>query len=325
MRIIVADDDVVSRLLLHSALERLGHECLLAENGDEAWRLFQEQSPEVVITDWLMPVMNGLELCRRIRRETRESYTYVIVATSLVERGNVRAGMEAGADDYLTKPLDPFDLETRLVAAKRVTSLHAELARYRTELSWLAGTDPLTQLRNRLSLSSDLTSLHGRSERFRRGYCLVMCDVDFFKAYNDANGHQAGDDVLRSVAAALRAEVRQGDSIYRYGGEELLILLPQQDIESAAVVAERVRHTVEALGIAHPGGTPAGVITLSIGVAASRPGDGRTSDDLLREADAALYEAKAQGRNRVVLARAEGPWSTELPPERALEPSSNPS
>ena len=131
--------------------------------------------------------------------------------------------------------------------------------------------------------------------------------------------------MLRSVAEAVRAEVRQGDSTYRYGGEELLLLLPQQTIESAAAVAERVRHTVEDLGISHPDGTPAGVITLSVGVVASHPGDGRTSDDLLRQADAALYGAKAAGRNRVVLTSTEGSRSAEPPPERALEPSSNPS
>ncbi len=129
MKVLIADDDLVSRLLLECALEALGYECLVAEDGEEAWRLFGSSNPDVVITDWAMPGMNGLELCRRIRGDLRASYTYVIVVTSLVDRADVRAGMEAGADDYLTKPLDPFDLETRLVAAKRVTSLHAELAR----------------------------------------------------------------------------------------------------------------------------------------------------------------------------------------------------
>jgi diguanylate cyclase (GGDEF)-like protein len=253
----------------------------------------------VVITDWVMPGTDGLQLCRLIRGQHAEAYTYVILATSLGERNHVLEAMEAGADDYLTKPLDPYDLEARLVAAKRVTSLHAELARYRTELARLACTDALTQLRNRLSLSDDLTKLHARSRRYGGGYSLAMCDVDFFKQYNDTYGHQSGDEALRSVAAVLTAQARQSDSIYRYGGEEFLLVLPEQSASSATEAAERIRRAVESLGITHPGGTSAGVITISVGVATYNCAGNTTSEDLLEEADNALYYAKSNGRNRV--------------------------
>jgi len=286
-------------MVLRGAVEAIGHDCLVAEDGDQAWRLIRACHPDVVITDWVMPGTDGLQLCRLIRGQQAEAYTYIILATSLGERDHVLKGMEAGADDYLTKPLDAYDLEARLVAAKRVTSLHAELARYRTELARLACTDALTQLRNRLSLSDDLTKLHARSRRYRRGYSLAMCDVDFFKKYNDTHGHQSGDEALRSVAAVLTAQTRQGDSIYRYGGEEFLLVLPEQSASSATEAAERIRRAVESLGISHPAGTSAGVITVSVGVATYNCAGHTTSEDLLEEADHALYYAKSNGRNRV--------------------------
>lgn len=301
MRVLVADDDVVSRMMLQGAVEGLGHECLVAQDGAEAWRLFVDHPPDVLITDRVMPGIDGLELCRRVRDAAGQTYTYIVLATVLSERDDVVKGMEAGADDYLTKPLDPFDLQTRLIAAERVTSLHAELGRYRDELARLACTDPLTQVRNRLSLDDDLRGLHARSRRYGRSYCVAMCDVDLFKPYNDIVGHQAGDDVLRAVAAALAAQAREGDGVYRYGGEEFLVVLPEQDLEAAAAAAERLRRAVEGLGIAHPGGT-AGVVTISVGIAAFDPRCNTADDELLEQADMALYRAKQAGRNRVVVA-----------------------
>lgn len=302
MRILVADDDQLSRLLLQSAVEELGFESVAAIDGDQAWKLFLETSPEVVITDRMMPGIDGLELCKRIRAQDSIGYTYVILSTSLIERSDVLNGMEAGADDYLTKPLDRLALESRLVAARRVASLHAELQRHRAELIRLAGTDPLTQLRNRESLDGDLAAIHARSERYGHSYCLAMCDIDRFKAYNDSFGHPAGDQVLRSVATKLTAQAREGDGVYRYGGEEFLLVLPEQDTTSAAAAAERVRRSVEELPVHDADGGPTRGVTVSIGVAAFDPGHGTTSKALLARADAALYQAKAAGRNRVVVA-----------------------
>lgn len=300
MRVLVADDDPVSRLMLQAAVEDLGHECLGASDGDEAWRLFREAVPEVLVTDRVMPGVDGLELCRRVRSEPAITYTYVILVTSLDDRQEILHGMEAGADDYLTKPLDPFALQTRLMAAARVTALHAELAGYQAELDRLASTDALTGLRNRRSLEHDLDTLHARSRRYGGSYCVVMCDVDCFKSYNDNLGHLAGDEALRAVAAALTGRARQGDGVYRYGGEEFVLLLPEQTLESGTVAAEGARQAVEALALPHPWGAPGGVVTISAGVAALVPGQDLAVDDLLAQADANLYRAKAAGRNRVV-------------------------
>lgn len=299
MNVVVADDDVTSRLMLQAAVEDLGHECLMAADGNQAWKLFVETSPDVLIADRMMPGLDGLELCRRVRAHAAASYTYVILATSLGEREDVLEGMETGADDYLIKPLDPFDLETRLVAARRVTALHAELAEHRAELDRLASTDPLTGLRNRRSLEEDLATLHVRSRRYRRAYCIVMCDVDHFKDYNDRFGHPAGDEVLRAVGAALRAEIREGDDAYRYGGEEFLLLLPEQTLESGTVVGERARQAVEKLRMPERVAFPDAVVSISVGVAALTPSHERSETAVLEAADEALYRAKKSGRNQV--------------------------
>ena len=301
MKVLVADDDLVSRLMVQSAVESLGHDCLSAADGEQAWQALSYFHADVVITDWMMPGMDGLELCRRIRANDIGAYTYVILVTSLGERDNVLSGMEAGADDYLAKPLEPFDLETRLIAARRVTTLHAELARYRGELARLACTDPLTQLRNRLSLADDLAAVHARSQRYGRRYAMAMCDVDFFKGYNDTDGHQAGDATLRAVAESLAKQTREGDGCYRYGGEEFLLVLLEQTLPAAGVAAERARRAVGNLALDYPA-TPAGMVTISIGVAAFEPGDDVKPEDVLEQADVALYQAKATGRNKVVLA-----------------------
>jgi len=302
VRILLVDDEPLARLALEAAVERLGHEWTAAEDGEAGWRRFVEDEPDVLITDLLMPRMDGLELCRRARAHTatRGGYTYVILTTVLGDREDVARGMEAGADDYLVKPVEPFDLQMRLVAARRVTDLHRELARFRAELSTLAHTDPLTRLGNRLSLEEDLRSLDARGRRYGRGYCLAMCDIDRFKAYNDSLGHHAGDEALRAVADTIKQEMRAGDGIYRYGGEEFLIVLPEQTPETARIAVERVRSSVERLAIPHAA-VPAGVVTLSVGVAAYHPGDAATVEELLEQADAALYRAKSAGRNRVAL------------------------
>jgi diguanylate cyclase (GGDEF)-like protein len=302
VRILLVDDEPLARLALQAAVERLGHEWTAAEDGQAGWRRFLDDRPDVLITDLLMPGLHGLELCRRVRAHaaTNGGYTYVILTSVLGDREDVLGGMEAGADDYLVKPVEPFALQTRLIAARRVTELHGELARYRAELSTLAHTDPLTRLGNRLSLEEDLRALDARGRRYGRGYCLAMCDIDRFKAYNDSLGHHAGDETLRAVADTIKRELRAGDGVYRYGGEEFLLVLPEQTPETARIAVERVRSAVEQLAIRHAAG-PAGVVTLSAGLAACHPGDAATVEELLERADAALYRAKSAGRNRVAV------------------------
>jgi diguanylate cyclase (GGDEF)-like protein len=302
MRILVVDDEPISRLLVQAAVDWLGHHWIAADDGQEAWECFQQDEPDVLITDLMMPGVDGLELCRRVRANAQTSYTYIILVTVLGDRQDIVRGMDAGADDYLVKPLQLFDLQARLIAAQRVTDLHAELDRHRAQLAHLARHDPLTGLSNRRSLDEDLEVLHARSQRYGRGFALAMCDIDRFKAYNDTYGHQAGDQALRAVAATIAGEVRGGDGVYRYGGEEFLLVLPEQTPDTALVAVERVRSAVERLAIPQPAAGPGGRLTLSAGIAAFRPGEPTTAQELLQQADAALYRAKAAGRNQLALA-----------------------
>ena len=309
MKILVAEDDAVSRTILRRAVEKLGHECLVAEDGRAAWETFcTEPWVDVIISDWMMPDVDGLELCRMVRNEERGSqgraYTYFIFLTALGDREHLLRGLEAGADDYLSKPLDRDELGMRLISADRVTELHRKLAFQNDELEKLnrmlfeqSREDPLTSLGNRLRLREDIEVLQNRAERYGHDYAAVLCDVDFFKAYNDRYGHLAGDDVLQRVSETISAGLRGGDVAYRYGGEEFLIVLPEQSVEAATAIADRLRRSVEDLGVPHGAGTQAGVVTISAGVAAFQ-GAG-SADDLLKQADAALYEAKEAGRNTV--------------------------
>jgi two-component system, cell cycle response regulator len=308
LRVLIAEDDAVSRTILKKAVETFGHECLTAEDGESAWELFRE-TPEVdvIISDWMMPGMDGLEFCRRIRAADNVWYTFFIFLTALGDKEHLLEGMRAGADDYLAKPLDREQLQVRLIAASRVNDLHRRLAEQKAELERLNGelfevsrVDPLTKLGNRLRLREDLETLGAHAERYGHTFSALLCDIDFFKAYNDAYGHLAGDEVLEKVAATFSRNLRAGDLAYRYGGEEFLIILPEQDQRSASVAAERLRRSVEELTIFHEAKEPPGVLTISVGLAALSEGERKTIADLLKEADEALYGAKEAGRNRVM-------------------------
>jgi diguanylate cyclase (GGDEF)-like protein len=300
MRVLVADDEPTSRLLLRRSIERLSHDCEVAADGLIAWEMVESGDFDVLITDWMMPGLDGPELCRRVRASKRDNYTYILLATSLSADTDVIAGMEAGADDYLVKPVDLFALQTRLIAAQRVTELHHELGHAKLELAKLARTDPLTQLSNRLRLHEDLVAVHERARRSRRPFTVALCDLDGFKAYNDTYGHLEGDEVLRKVGLTIANHVRAGDGAYRYGGEEFLILLPDETVAETLVGMERLRGAIEGLAIPHSGRRPPGVVTMSIGVAEWHPENEETTAEVLEAADSALYRAKEHGRNRVV-------------------------
>jgi diguanylate cyclase (GGDEF)-like protein len=308
MRILIAEDDRVSRTILHRTIQKFGHECLVAKDGVQAWELFQGTTVDIVISDWMMPNVDGVELCRRIRATSSEDYVYFIFLTAQSDKEFLLMGMRAGADDYLTKPLDADELQVRLIAATRITSLHQQLAHQKQELERLnqqlfrqARRDPLTQLRNRLQLWEDLETLRSRVERYGHRYCIALCDVDCFKRYNDSYGHPAGDQVLRAVADTIAQHCRGGDTAYRYGGEEFLIILPEQSLASAMIAVDSLRRAVEGLAIPHQARTPSGVVTISAGVAALLPGETKPADLVLQEADTALYHAKESGRNRVAI------------------------
>jgi two-component system cell cycle response regulator len=214
--------------------------------------------------------------------------------------------MSAGVDDYLIKPLDPDDLQARLVAAERVTAVHRRLADQRGELQQLnhelaaiARRDPLTGLGNRRALQEDLEGIEARVSRYGHSYCMALLDVDHFKAYNDTYGHQAGDIVLQAVAAELKNQARGGDALYRYGGEEFLCIFPEQSLSTGTIAVERMRTGIQRMATPHSENEP-GVLTVSAGLAILDPdGESNTASEVLKQADDALYRAKQLGRNRV--------------------------
>jgi two-component system cell cycle response regulator len=306
MNVLIAEDSATARAMLERSLSQLGHDCLVAEDGNSAWEMFLRHRPEVVISDWMMPGIDGDELCRRVRARPASSYTYFILLTSLDADGHIVQGMEAGADDYLKKPFDIDDLRARLIGAARVTALYERVNAQQAELELLnkrlfeeSRHDVLTAVGNRIALREQLALLGGRAARYGHGYCVALYDVDKFKVFNDTQGHLAGDRTLRAVADALACGCRAGDSVYRYGGEEFVVLLPEQTLEAAIAAAERLRADVTALAIAHPACGEGAVVTASAGVARLEPSDAGDFEAVLKRADLALYRAKELGRNQV--------------------------
>lgn len=307
MKVLIADDSAVPRMILERLLASLGHETATAADGTEAWAQFQAFEPDVVLSDWLMPGMDGIELCGRIRAHGAERYTYFVLLTAMTEVEHAITAMSGGADDFMVKPLDRTALEAALIAARRVTDLHDELRDQRASLERLNGLlfddarrDPLTLLGNRLRLNEDLAAACGRVERYGHSYSVALLDIDFFKRYNDTYGHPAGDEALRSVAQAIASAVRSGDMVYRYGGEEFLVMLPEQTVGNATIALERIRAAVQDLALVHPDNPPSGVVTISGGIAESGATELLGVDEWLHRADLALYKAKSLGRNRVI-------------------------
>ena len=318
MNVVVVDDDPVVRLVLAKAVTSLGHVSMPAETGADALRLVERERVDVVISDWMMPGMSGLELCQTVRARDAVEYVYFMLVTALDDSDHALAGIAAGVDDCLVKPVRPFDLRLRLMVAERVTDLHRRLAerqrgleRSNLEMAATARLDPLTGLGNRLKMTEDLAIFRSRRDRYHELFGVALFDIDHFKTLNDAAGHVAGDKALQRVAGVIRRERREADMAYRYGGEELLVVLPA-GVRRVAAAAERIRRAVEAAGVPHPGRPgPETVVTLSVGVAAAE-GEIET---FLMAADAALYRAKAEGRNRMVVA---GRWFAV--PELAASP-----
>jgi diguanylate cyclase (GGDEF)-like protein len=298
MRILIAEDDPVSRRLLEAKLVKWGYEVVVTRNGEEAWEALRlEDAPRLAILDWMMPGIDGVELCRKIRTEIWEPYTYIILLTALHRDEDLVTGMEAGADDYITKPFKASELRVRLRAGRRIIELQSELIEAREVLREQATHDPLTGLWNHTEILRILKRQLSRAEREGGDLSVIMADLDHFKKVNDNHGHMAGDTVLRLASRRMLSQVRDYDYIGRYGGEEFLLVLPGCDRESAAELGERIRLSIcgECMDI------PDGMVpvTISIGVATHRCGKKCDVDALVRAADEALYCAKKNGRNRL--------------------------
>jgi two-component system chemotaxis response regulator CheY len=307
MKVLIVEDDPMSALVLQKTLESMGHESLVAADGLDAWELLEKHEIRLVISDWMMPRMDGLELCRRIRCRGRRVYTYVIVVTAKRQRKDRVEALQAGADDLLSKPYDQGELMARTRVAQRILTMQEELQARSLELEamrdalearnqWLsemALCDSLTGLKNRRHFREVLDATFAFALRQQRmPLSMVMIDVDQFKAYNDTFGHPAGDAILSTLAEILLENTREPDLVARYGGEEFVILLPGTDGPGARFVCERIRTVIER----HH--WPLRPITASFGAASMEPGTLEAAQ-LINEADQALYQSKRRGRNRV--------------------------
>jgi two-component system cell cycle response regulator len=298
VKILIADDSIVSRHLLEATLRKWGYEVMVACDGAEALELLQrEDAPSLIILDWMMPGMTGVEVCRRIRERDSEPYTYILLLTSKSQKEDLIEGMDAGADDYITKPFDQNELQVRLRAGTRLVDLQSQLLKAREDLRDQATRDSLTRLWNRSSILTELGRELARAQRECRPLGVVIVDLDHFKQVNDTYGHLAGDAVLREAARRMQNSIRQYDSIGRYGGEEFLILFPGCSATDSYAQADRLR---KQLGQAEMSVNDQSLrITASFGVTTAMPGEAWTEEALIRKADEALYVAKKSGRNRV--------------------------
>jgi two-component system cell cycle response regulator len=301
MRILIAEDDPVSRRLLEAKLVKWGYDVVVTCDGARAWEVLQaEDAPRLAILDWMMPGVDGVEICGRLRREAREPYTYIILLTSLQSDEDLVTGMEAGADDYITKPFKANELKVRLRAGRRIIDLQNELIEAREALREQATHDPLTGLWNHGEILCILSRQLSKAEREGGDVSVIMADLDHFKKVNDTHGHMAGDVVLRLTARKMLSLVRDYDYVGRYGGEEFLIVLPGCDMECAAALAERLRLRMERDCMDIPEGMIR--VTVSLGVATYTGGGRYELNALVKSADIALYHAKEKGRNRVEIA-----------------------
>jgi two-component system chemotaxis response regulator CheY len=304
MKILIAEDQAPAAFYLSRTLEKMGHEATIAPDGEHAWRILQNGQTSLLISDWMMPLLDGPALCRRIRSDAADRYTYVILLTSRDRKEDRLEGLRAGADDFLTKPPDPDELAVRLEIAERILKVHAQLARQNERLVELAAVDELTGTKNRRRFREDLDLLFAQAQRLRSPLSLIMLDLDHFKEYNDAFGHPAGDEILERLGSTLRTGVRSHDVVARYGGEEFAVLLPSTDEYEAVEVAERLRRSIASAA------WPRRDITASLGVG-TIGSQTPSAATLVEQADQALYQSKLAGRNRVTHYRTCEPIATQ--------------
>lgn len=306
MKILVVEDDLISRKLLEKTVRGWGHEVIGAENGLMAWEIFQKEEIKFIIADWMMPEMDGVTLCKNIRALNKSGYIYFILLTGKDKKEDIVEGLEAGADDYVAKPFDVAELKVRVRAGERILNLEKELTQKNDELGDLnkrleeiARTDALMDIGNRHAFYESIKKSHHRACRYLQSYGLIMCDIDYFKNYNDTYGHMEGDILLKKVADTLKEVIRLSDDIFRWGGEEIVVIVHEQEKPQAKIVAEKLRQAIESLKIEHKG-CERGYLTISCGVAAFNENDKHNQwKDILYRADKALYIAKQSGRNRV--------------------------
>lgn len=307
MKILIVEDSRADLAILHEYVRRFGAQAVLVQNGHEAIACFAEQKPDLVLLDVVLPDIDGYTVARRLRElEPPGEWTPIIFLSAMGRDEDIEKGIAAGGDDYLSKPVSGIVLNAKIRAMQRLIQMQTSLLvltrrldSANRELQRLSSTDGLTGIANRRFFDDTLQREWRRARRNSGSVALLICDVDHFKGYNDHYGHVAGDDCLRRIAATIQKHMeRASDLAARYGGEEFAVILPETSIGSAALVAERIRHAIAEQLIPHAGSSY-GRITLSIGVAAAVPGLDNPPDDLVLDADRALYQAKSSGRDAV--------------------------
>jgi diguanylate cyclase (GGDEF)-like protein len=297
IKVLIAEDNAVSAKIMQKNINDWGYEVVLAKDGKEAWSSLQNEGIKLAVLDWMMPEINGIQLCKKIRQNDHlgkdQEYTYIILLTAKDEQKDLIKGFSAGADDYIRKPFNHLELKARLKTGKRIIDLQKQLQEQ-------ASRDSLTELWNRKRMFRILDKEINRANRDNLPVAIIMIDIDKFKSINDSHGHQVGDLVLKEVANVLKKSVRNYDEICRYGGDELLIILPNCNVAKTESVAERLRQNMNKHRI--DSDTVSLNVTLSFGGASTESySSDITSEALIMAADKALLEAKNKGRNRVVL------------------------
>ncbi|MGA8013765.1 MAG: diguanylate cyclase [Candidatus Acidiferrales bacterium] len=305
-RVLIAEDDPVSCHLLKSFLVKWDYDVSVETNGLAALRILEgDETLRLAILDWMMPGMEGVQICQRLREHKNRPYVYVLLLTARSEKRDLLRGLELGADDYLTKPFDAEELRARLLVGERILNLQDELIGAREELLFRATHDALTGISNRAAVMDALRNELSRQVREQRSFGVILVDIDHFKNVNDTYGHLCGDEVLQAVTRRMKECIRPYDTVGRYGGEEFLIIASNTDAVGTLALAERIRGVVESKPVVTQAGEVR--VTASLGVAVST--DARSTDPqiLLRLADKALYRAKELGRNRSELAASPEP------------------
>ena len=306
MKILVTDDCQTDRLIIRRYLLSMEHKVLLAEDGEQAISLFREQSPDLVLLDVRMPDLDGYQVATKIR-EIELGWTPILFLSSSIDSDSFAKGINAGADDYLHKPIDKVILNAKLKAMERLVEMRKQLldvtkklAQEKEKIKLIANQDGLTGIANRRFLDQVLGQEFRRHQRSQNSLSIIMIDIDFFKSYNDFFGHLSGDDVLRLCAEEMSKLIcRAGDLVARYGGEEFCVVLPNTDLNGAKSFAETLRTGIEGLAIKRNDLENWKYLTISLGVSSLNPDQNDTVKKLLNAADQALYQAKQSGRNRV--------------------------
>ena len=294
MKVMIVEDEPISRRILENFLREWGYEVISTTDGMTAWEIIRSpDAPSLIISDWMMPNMDGVELCEKIRGMEKDQYTYFILLTTRAEKGDIIKGLDSGADDFIVKPFDREELKYRVKIGERIINLEQRIMQ-------LANTDYLTGVLNRRAFMERMEEEVNRRKRNQEEISIIITDIDHFKKVNDTFGHQVGDLVLQRFTKRISMASRSYDFIGRYGGEEFIIGLPETNMEQSLLIAERMRQNIEEMQLTVPDNPQVEFrITASFGIAPCLIDSFEEIDSVIKLADDALFRAKTEGRNRV--------------------------